>query len=45
MSKKKKNVRKMTEEDYANYIMSLKDKKPVKVIIPEEDDNEDKNRL
>jgi len=37
MSKKKKKVRKMTEEDYANYIMSLKDERPVKVIIPEED--------
>ena len=27
----------MTESDYNNYIMSLKDERPVKVIIPEED--------
>ena len=38
MGRKKKNVRKMTEEDYANYIMSLKDERPVKVIVPEEDE-------
>ncbi len=38
MSKKKKHpVRKMTEHDYENYIMSLKDERPTKVIIPEED--------
>ena len=38
MSRKKKHpVRKMTEEDYANYIMSLKDERPVKVVVPEED--------
>lgn len=37
MSRKKKHpVRKMTEEDYANYIMSLKDERPVKPIVPEE---------
>ena len=30
MSKKKKHpVRKMSEEDYANYIMSLKDESPI----------------
>ncbi len=39
MSKKKKNVKKMTEEDYANYIMSLKDEKPVKAIVPEDEKN------
>lgn len=32
----------MTESDYNNYIMSLKDERPVKVIIPEED-REDAN--
>lgn len=38
MSKKKKHaVRKMTEQDYENYIMSLKDERPVKVIITEEE--------
>ncbi|MDY2879521.1 MAG: hypothetical protein SOT34_01090 [Candidatus Borkfalkiaceae bacterium] len=38
MSKKKKsNVRKMTEQDYANYIMSLKDERPVKPVVPEEE--------
>lgn len=37
MSKKKKHpVMKMTEEDYANYIMSLKDEKPLKAIKPKE---------
>ena len=38
MSKKKKHsVRKMTDQDYENYIMSLKDEKPTEVVIPEED--------
>ena len=33
MSKKKKNkVRKLSETDYGNYIMSLKDERPVKPI-------------
>lgn len=37
MSKKKKHpVKKMTEKDYENYIMSLKDERPVKVA-PSED--------
>lgn len=37
MSKKKKHpVKKMTEKDYENYIMSLKDERPVKVM-PSED--------
>ena len=36
MSKKKKNkVVKLSDEDYNNYIMSLKDEKPVKPIIPD----------
>lgn len=38
MSKKKKHpVRKMTEEDYENYIMSLKDEKPTEAIVPEKE--------
>ena len=37
MSKKKKNtVKRMTETDYENYIMSLKDEKPVKAVVPKE---------
>lgn len=33
MSKKKKqNVKKLTDEDYANYIMSLKDETPPKIV-------------
>ena len=43
MSKKKKNgVRKMTDRDYANYIMSLKEVRPAKAIVPEEEENEKK---
>ena len=37
MKKKKEKMRRLTEKDYANYIMALKDEKPVKVIIPEKD--------
>ncbi len=37
MKKKKRKVAKLSETDYNNYIMSLKDERPVKVIIPEED--------
>ena len=34
MSKKKKQkVQKLTDTDYNNYIMSLKEEKPVKVIV------------
>ena len=34
MSKKKKNkVIHLTDEEYGNYIMSLKDEKPRKVIV------------
>lgn len=39
MKKKKPKIIKLSETDYNNYIMSLKDEKPVKVIIPEEDAN------
>ncbi len=39
MSKKKNKIVKLTEIDYANYIMSLKDEKPVRVIIPDEEKN------
>jgi len=38
MARKKKHpVRKMTEQDYENYVMSLKDEKPTEAIIPKED--------
>ena len=37
MGKRKNKVARLTEKDYDNYIMSLKDEKPVKVIIPEKD--------
>lgn len=37
MKKKKSKIIKLSETDYANYIMSLKDERPTKVIIPEED--------
>lgn len=37
MSKKKKHpVKKMTERDYENYIMALKDESPVRPVVPEE---------
>lgn len=31
MGKKKKRIMKMTEEDYNNYVMALKDEKPILV--------------
>ena len=34
-SKKKNQVAKLSEEDYGNYIMALKDERPVKVVVPE----------
>lgn len=37
MKKKKEKMRKLTEKDYANYIMSLKDERPTKAIVPEKD--------
>ena len=37
MSKKKKHpVMKMTEQDHENYIMSLKDERPIKAVKPRE---------
>ena len=40
MSKKKKHpVMKMTEKDYQNYIMALKDEKPIKPIFPDKKDS------
>ena len=40
MSKKKKHpVRKMTEQDYANYLMSLKDESPVFTVDGDEKKN------
>lgn len=41
MSKKKKHpVRRMTEQDYENYIMSLKEERPTKTIVPEKNEKE-----
>lgn len=40
MKKKKRKVVKLSETDYNNYIMSLKDETPPKVIIPENDKRE-----
>lgn len=37
MKKKKSKIIKLSETDYNNYIMSLKDERPVKVIIPDEE--------
>ncbi len=31
--KRKNKVAKLTEEDYGNYIMSLKDETPVKAVV------------
>ncbi len=35
MSKKKKKIIKMTEEDYNNYVMSMKDEKPLEELDPQ----------
>lgn len=35
MSKKKKKIVKMTEEDYNNYVMSMKDEKPLTELDPQ----------
>ncbi|MBO4573234.1 MAG: hypothetical protein J5762_05680 [Clostridia bacterium] len=44
MSKKKKKIRNMTEVDYANYIMSLKDERPAIAITPDvKNKDNDKN--
>ena len=38
MSKKKKNkVTRLSEEAYNQYIMSLKEERPVKVIVPKDE--------
>ena len=37
MKKKKDKLKKLSDEDYANYIMALKDERPVKVIIPKKE--------
>ena len=39
MSKKKRKILKMTEEDYNNYIMSLKDETPILLKPKKEEDN------
>lgn len=38
MSKKKTKVIKLSETDYANYVQSLKEERPPKVIVPKEKD-------
>ena len=40
MKKKKEKIPKLTDEDYANYVMSLKDERPAKAIVPKK--NKDK---
>lgn len=35
MSKKKKKIVKMTEEDYNNYVMSMKEEKPLEELDPQ----------
>ena len=37
MQKKKKKIKvaRLSDEDYNNYIMSLKDERPAKVIVPD----------
>lgn len=40
MKKKKSKIIKLSETDYNNYIMSLKEETPPKVIIPEKDREE-----
>lgn len=45
MSKKKKNkVIKLTDEEYGKYIMALKDERPVKVMVPEDDELKNKQK-
>lgn len=45
MSKRKKRkVRKMTEEDYNNYIMSLKDESPIDLYVTDVKDENDERR-
>lgn len=35
MSKRKVKITKMTEEDYNNYVMSMKDEKPLDELDPQ----------
>ena len=43
MGKKKKHaVRKMTEEDYNNYVMSLKEERPTRVVLSPDEKGEGK---
>ena len=35
----------MTEQDYANYIRSLKDERPVKPVVPEEEKEKEEWRI
>ncbi len=40
MKRKKRKVAKLTETDYNNYIMSLKEETPAKAIVPDKDKKE-----
>ena len=42
MAKKKRKILKMTEEDYNNYIMALKDETPILIKPKKEDDTNKK---
>jgi len=41
MAKKKRKILKMTEEDYNNYVMALKDEKPI-LVRPKDDKSQEK---
>ena len=34
MKTKKEKIPKLSDEDYANYVMSLKDERPAKAVVP-----------
>ena len=42
MAKKKKRILKMTEEDYNNYVMALKDETPILIKPSESKKQQDK---
>ncbi len=45
MSKKrKKSIAKLSDADYNQYIMALKDERPVKVIIPDDEKDSAKKK-
>ncbi len=39
--KKKRKVQKLTEEDYNNYIMSLKEETPINLFVEENKEKQD----